>query len=63
MAGLVVRLDLAGVSAVDRRGHTIEIAVEQVDMDAVDQQPTAAIDPRSPSAERRDLGLGAAVIE
>ncbi len=63
MAGLVVRLDLAGLGVVDCRRRAIEVAIEQVDMDAVDQQPAAAVDPRSPSAERRDLGLGAAVIE
>ena len=63
MAGLVVRLDLAGVGVVDRRGDPIEVAIEQVDMDAADQQPAAAIDPRSPAAKRRDFGPRATIVE
>ena len=63
MAGLVEALDLAGMGIVDRCRHSVEIAIEQVDMDAADQQPATAVDPRAPAAQCRHLGRSAAIIQ
>jgi hypothetical protein len=63
MTGLIEAFDLAGLGIVDGDRHAIEIAIKQIDMDAVDQQPAAAVDPGPPAAERRDVGLGVSIVE
>jgi hypothetical protein len=63
MARLIEALHLTGMGVVDGGTNAVEIAIEQVDVDAVHHQPAAPVDPRPPTTERRDGGLGATIVE
>src|SRR6202012_4718861 len=49
MTGLVVHGDLTGTAGLDRARNGIQVAVEQVDLAAVDAGPSAPDDPGNPA--------------
>src|SRR5580658_7188303 len=51
MADLIHRGDVAGDASLDNFAHPIQIAIEEIDMVAVDEQPSAAVDAGAPCAE------------
>ncbi|HMJ99962.1 MAG TPA: hypothetical protein VK552_11660 [Reyranella sp.] len=51
------------MGVVDGRPNAVEIAIEQVDMDAAHHQPAATVDPRPPTTDGRDGCLDAAIVE
>src|SRR6266446_806162 len=63
MPQLIVSHWLPGAAFLDATFDQIEIAVQKIDMPAVDDQPSAAIDPRHPFAEGRDQIRAMRVVE
>src|SRR5689334_428665 len=56
VSGLVMHGDLARAASVDHTPDVVEIAINQVDLVAVDGEPAATDDPGTPSTYRRDFG-------
>ena len=61
MSGLVVHGDIAGAAFFDHLCHGLDIAIEQIDLAALDREPPAADDPRTPAPDRRHLGCAGIV--
>ena len=53
---IVIASDDAARTVVDHRGDALEIAIEPIDLRALDTEPGPAVDPRTPGAELGHFG-------
>src|SRR5579862_7519312 len=63
MTDLIERIGLAGDALLNHFLHAPEIAIEEVDVIALDEQPAAAIHSRAPCTDRRHQFIGMAIVE